>query len=307
MHLAASIGLWDRMIRYSSDKNKRETVICASLLGLTPMIMALVYCAINGGAFSLPFLPDSGWNDELLYYKMTEAVLTKGFPTGYFGYNESHAEILSFATWNPLMLLGWVIFGKLFGWGLNSPYYSNIFYISCALFLFGLLTRIDKRKTGILIFLFLSLKPIGRYLLSCTPETFVYSLIIICLGLCVSRINRKEKITIGYVVAVSTLLILLIHFRPYLLLLFFLPIYCVYKAKKSGVMNLQQVTGSFMLIIAAVLFSIISYVFVTKHFTAEYQEESLYTDWIEAFFDGGIKYGFVYFVKKVHDSLYKVY
>lgn len=39
------------------------------------------------------YLPASSWSDEVVYSKQLSAVVQYGAPQGYFGFNESHAEI----------------------------------------------------------------------------------------------------------------------------------------------------------------------------------------------------------------------
>ena len=39
------------------------------------------------------YLPASSWSDEVVYSKQLSAVVQYGAPQGYFGFNESHADI----------------------------------------------------------------------------------------------------------------------------------------------------------------------------------------------------------------------
>lgn len=55
-------------------------------------------CAKDGKSVTDIYLPASEWNDELIYYKQVEVAVNYGESIGYYGYNESHAEVSSFAT-----------------------------------------------------------------------------------------------------------------------------------------------------------------------------------------------------------------
>ena len=108
----------------------------ALFLALVPWICALAYCLLKGESFRNIYLPDSPWNDELFYYKLTEGVLSHEYPQGYFGFNESHGLYLSFAAWSPVLVWPWLLHGMLFGWNLMSPVYCNILLLTLALLLF---------------------------------------------------------------------------------------------------------------------------------------------------------------------------
>ena len=79
----------------------------------------------------------SGWNDETTYYKQIEAMITYGNPQGYFGFNESHSIYGNFAAWSPVLLMPYVIIGKLFTW---NYYTSIIFHLFIWISAFLLLT-----------------------------------------------------------------------------------------------------------------------------------------------------------------------
>ena len=135
-------------------ERERGTCLKALLLACLPVIACLVYCAARGQGIGEIYLPASERNDELIYYKQVEAILRYGYPQGYFGFNESHALKLSFAAWSPLLMLPWVLWGLLFGWNLMSPVLCNIFLLTAAMFLFGLLAKPDWKQLGITAFLF---------------------------------------------------------------------------------------------------------------------------------------------------------
>lgn len=97
----------------------------ALLLALVPWICAWVYCLLRGRGLGDIYLPASPWNDELFYYKLTENVISYGYPQGYFGFNESHGLYLSFAAWSPVLLLFWVVWGLFFGCRRSRPYQSG--------------------------------------------------------------------------------------------------------------------------------------------------------------------------------------
>ena len=74
----------------------------AALMALVPLVVCAVTCAVQGYAIWDAYIPASEWNDELFYYKQVEGMVKYGYPYGYFGFNESHARVLSFAAWSPV-------------------------------------------------------------------------------------------------------------------------------------------------------------------------------------------------------------
>ena len=60
------------------------------------------------------FLPVSSWSDEVIYSKQLAAAVQYGAPQGYFGFNESHAAVGTYAAWGPAVFLVYALPGLLF-------------------------------------------------------------------------------------------------------------------------------------------------------------------------------------------------
>jgi len=69
----------------------------ALLMAFIPLLVCAITCALQGYAIWDAYIPASDWNDELFYFKQVDGMVKYGFPYGYFGFNESHAEVLSFS------------------------------------------------------------------------------------------------------------------------------------------------------------------------------------------------------------------
>ena len=59
------------------------------------------------------FLPVSSWSDEVIYSKQLAAAVQSGAPQGYFGFNESHAAVGTYAAWGPAVFLVYALPGLL--------------------------------------------------------------------------------------------------------------------------------------------------------------------------------------------------
>lgn len=203
-------------------RRERGTCLRAAVLACLPVIACLVCCAARGQGIGQVYLPSSERNDELIYYKQVEAILEYGYPRGYFGFNESHALKLSFAAWSPALMLPWVLWGLLFGWNLLSPVLCNLFLLTGAMLLYGMLAKPDWKQTGIISLLFFLYMPFSWYMLCGMPEIGCMSLAIVFYGAAAGWLRRRRGGLLAVMFALAGLLTLM---RPYFLLFLLLPAY----------------------------------------------------------------------------------
>ncbi len=285
----------EKISRFLSMDRERWSVAAAALfLALVPWICVWAYCLLNGQSFGNIYLPASPWNDELFYYKLTEGVLSYGYPQGYFGFNESHGLYLSFAAWSPVLLLFWVIWGFFFGWNLLSPMLCNLTLLSVSMLVFGLLVKPGKRCGLLVGILYAAFLPVTRFALSCIPEAELFGLFIIFLGLAVSCQREYKGWRIG---AMFGLVMLMTWMRPYLILLFLTP--AVLWVRRRGKKALAP-TG----VISAVTVAV--YGLINHFFSAPYLTDLFYTEWITVYFERGFLAGVKYTVWKLCTSLVSV-
>jgi len=267
---------------------KHKLVLTALLFAMLPLICCIVTCAVQGYGISDVYLPASKWNDEMFYYKQAEGVLRFGYPYGYFGFNESHAEYLSFAAWSPVLLVPWLVFGIIFGWGLLSPIYCNILLLSLAVFGFVMIARPSRRQLGLLAFLFIMFPLFTRYMLSGMPEITCFSLLILFYAISRRHMEKERVWSLVLLFVISAVLTLM---RPYLILFMLLPMYFwIRKKKRVGLAGSAACMG----VTGAVYFAI-------KHYLgAEYFAPLFDTKWITTFFDQGLLAG----IKNIFRTLY---
>lgn len=128
-------------------KQHKKLIIQVIGFGLFPLVCAEIYCLKDAHTISDICLLTSYWNDELVYYKQVEAVVHYNLPQGWFGYHEAHAAMYPFAVWNPVVLIPWIIWGKLFGWNILSPIYANIICSMIAMAMFAALVKPSARQS----------------------------------------------------------------------------------------------------------------------------------------------------------------
>ena len=273
--------------RWKQEK-RYITLLQSVLLGLLPIVCCLVYCAAQGKSIGQVYLPGSEWNDELFYYKQVEAIVKFGYPQGYFGFNESHALQLSFAAWSPVLVFPWILWGLVFGWNMMSPVICNILLMTLACVLFVWLVRPSWKQQGILTLLFCLYTPFVRYMLSVMPEVICFSMLIVFYALAINyqRCEKVYKLVLLFVL--SGLMTLM---RPYCLLFMLLPMFFwIRRSKWKGAVGSFAVFGVVLGIYAA----------IKHYFGAEYFAPLFFTDWVDAFFDGGLFEGIRYTLGKLY-------
>ncbi len=263
-------------------KKYRMRIIQVALFGIFPLLCAFAYCMKDGHVPADVFFPSSYWNDELMYFKQVEAVVNYGLPRGWFGYNEAHGSIYPFAVWNPVILLPWTLWGKIFGWSLIAPIYANIVFNMLALGAFALLVK-PTVKQGIFVLGLLGVfVPYTRYMLSGMPEALCMSLGIWFVGLAISYI-REEKL--WKLFGMTGVVLFLTLSRPYMGLLFLVLIWFAVKRYRIwGILGMMVVMGCTMM----------GYVWITGRYCAPYIETSIETDWLGIFYREGVWAGISY-------------
>lgn len=217
------------------DKEKRNRITGAVALGILPLFLVIIYCAMYGKIPWDIYLPNSYWNDELFYYKQVEGILRGGAPGGYFGFNGSHAQMFSFAVWSPLLMIPWVIWGVIFGWNYFSPILCNLLCLMAGMAAFGWLARPTKRQAVTIVVLLALFTPLTRFIMSCMPETFCCALVLWYMGCLFAGMRACRKHYLWQMYFAAGLMTLM---RPYFFLLFLYPIGAFAKQKKvSGMLS----------------------------------------------------------------------
>ena len=274
-----------------SGKKDKYLPLRIAIIALLPVLVCLLYALIDG---HLPFknsLQYSTWNDELFYFKQTEGILSHGFPRGFFGFNESHAKVLSFAAWSPTLILPWLALGKIFGWKLFSPFIYNALLYCGAMLFWGIKTKPDFKKLLLVSAAFLLFPLNYRYIFSAMPEIIVWALIIVFYTLAIVYTNaRPGRGKTASLVTMFFLSALLTTMRPYFILLMLLPaffLFLSYKGKKKWL--------AVFIDLAAALATALIYRPIKKYLSAPYFTKLYNTQWLDEFKNNGIVAGIKFF------------
>ncbi len=276
-------------------------------MAATPWLFGILRCAMDGKKLTDLYLPTSPWNDELFYYKLTECVSKYGFPQGYFGFNEKHGQLLSFAAWSPVLLLFFVIYALLFGWNLLSPIFCNLLIMSLAMLGFGLIVKCGRAQTAAAVVAYGLFMPVTRFTLSVMPEATFYGLLLIYMALVIrgagSRVFmggvQKTFASRSLIVWLFVITALLTLMRPYFLLLFWAPISLL--KKRSGWGKALGIGA------IPVALTVVAYYLINHFFSAPYLVDLFYTDGIDALKTQGLFGGIAYNLQKFKNSSYAIF
>ena len=259
----------------------RMNLLKAGAVGLLPLLCCIVTCAMQGkGIFDI-YLPASEWNDELFYFKQVEAMLSHGYPRGYFGFNEGHALKLSFAAWSPVLVWPWLLWGMIFGWNLMSPILCNIAVMTIAVVVFVLLCKPSWKQTGLLALLFCTFTPFVNFMLRGMPEAICFAMVIVYYGLFCRQQEKEDGVSLVLLFVFAAVMTLM---RPYLVLFLVYPVFCWFRRNKwSGIVGGIAIIGA----VLGTYFAI-KYYLGAEYFTPLFQTEWL-TPFIEGHFWQGIK------------------
>lgn len=261
---------------------KHARIIKAAVFALLPLLCCVISCAMDGKTIAEVYLPASEWNDELFYFKQVEGMVDFGYPKGYFGFNESHSRLFSYAAWSPVLVWPWLLWGLIFGWNLMSPIYCNIALMCLAVFLFVWFVKPDKKQLFMLALLFASFTPFNRYTMSSMSESICFSMVIVVFAVGVSYLEKEHA---GKLAALFILTAVMTLMRPYLLVFMLLPIYLLIRKRKW--------VGSFISLgvvaLTGAAYGLIKYFFSAEYFAPLFKTEFLRAFATEDFF-GGIRF-----------------
>lgn len=279
-------------LTWIKDNVNKELCIKMLLAALLPLLLCVVYCLKEGAWIGQLHLGSAGNNDTLFYYTQVSAVVEHGYPRGYFGFNESNAELLSFAAWSPLMLLPWILWGKLFGWNMWSPFLCNIFLFAlvCVLLIYWIRpTYKQMLACGSMLLVF---PGFARYTMSCLAEMTFVCFMLLFYGLAIGYARTQKR---SYLISMLVFASFLAWLRPYFVLLLFLPgFFWVRQVERKKVwVPIGTTLGLFVADLGA-------YFAIQKYLTAEYFSDLFNWNLITPFFEQGFGAGFgnfLYYVR----------
>lgn len=174
---------------------KRVDLALKLLFVFLPLLMLLLICFWKG--FDI-LGAEPCWNDEVFWYEQAKSFIEYGRPLGYFGYNQTHSAVGTFAAWGPWLVCLMSIFPALFHlFGMPVTVFSfilgNIAFMMAAHALFLVLVKPDRRRLLWLLLAAGILFSSWLYIFTVMAEVLRYSLAIILAGLFVYALDTDNQ------------------------------------------------------------------------------------------------------------------
>ena len=188
------------------------------------------------------WLPTTMNNDEALYNRQVVSVLTHGGPQGYFGYQESTADIGRYGTWGPLLIWAYALPGLLFGASVNVVLWCNLLLIAVGIAVFARCARLNYWQCIALCGALFSIMLPLRSCVSGASEAMHYMLALLIVGTA-AALHCSGKT--GWLIACAAACAVETIFRPYALLFWVFPLTAVWQNKRRRAACLGTAAGGF--------------------------------------------------------------
>ena len=149
----------------------------------TPFLVPFFLVLLSGHSL-FDVAPYYVGGDAVARYDYVRNILDHGTLLGYNGYDFVTAKIPSLGSaWGFFWAIPYLGFGKIFGWGLNSPIMANILFLCLANLIFILLTRCSNKSICLVIIMSCLLYININYSISGMSEPSRYAAAIILAGM----------------------------------------------------------------------------------------------------------------------------
>lgn len=231
----------------AGDFNTRY-ILSVCIVFFLPFIVTWLWVAFTGNNL-FNAAPVWTYGDEVSYYYQIGGAVEYNAPLGYFGYDGTHAEIGTFGPWGVGLLIPYILFGKIFGWGLNAPILANLLFLGIANLCFVIATKckVENLKYIILVNVFLYCNII--YSISGFCEAVKYSIAIVLAGLLYRLAYLETNKKIDNLLTLVTILFATFMYVP---MVAFLIVYLI--------IVLKRVPTGWRLLLACVVASIVGFV-----------------------------------------------
>ena len=168
-------------------------------------------------------------NDEVIYNRQVVSILTHGGPQGYFGYEETHANIGRYGTWGPLLIWVYALPGFLFGSSVNTVLWCNVLFAIAGLAVFVFAARLPLWQAAVFALAYVCVWAPIDFIFSGSSESLHYALALIIVGSSAALARRNAP---GWLAVAAVACALETIFRPYALLFWAFPLAAVWARRR---------------------------------------------------------------------------
>ena len=271
------------MSRKQEIKKAALRLLCCISFGTVLLLLAF-FVGYHETLSEGLWLPMSNNSDEVIYNRQLAAVLRDGQIHGYFGYNESHAEMGRFSTWGPFVIWLYAFPGWIVGAGYNTMFWCNMIF---AILMWTVYTfRMGKKQWLIFATELLCLWLPLRQIFTGTSEPLHFFL----LAVVISCTRDEWHGAVGKVAALVACTLETI-IRPYGVVLFLFPLVVGWKQRNEKGWAL----GIGILALASTTFSL----WVMNMLSAPFWEQSLDFSIFQKIGQRDISGAIIYFFEKL--------
>ena len=203
----------------------------AACTAAAALVFLLVY---EWAVYKVPvtqiFLPTSSWSDEVIYSKQLAAAVRYGAPQGYFGFNESHAEVGTYAAWGPAVFFVYALPGLLLR-GQNAFLWCNLLFVAAGWTFFALAARLSWKRQAVFALALAAMNAPIRYVFSAMQEPLHYALVLAVLGCGILARRDRNRAAWGVLCALCAVATLV---RPYEAVLWLYPLALAWRDRRRA-------------------------------------------------------------------------
>lgn len=189
-----------------------------------PFILLLILYWLTGNGFDLTELFPT-YSDEIGWYTQIRSYVECGGIYGNYGYNGNSAPMLGTGAWGYIILIPYILVGKIFGMSYFTMVIANILFISLAVLVFVLLVRPTKKQYFALYISEISVYFMILYLSISMSESLRYAMSILILAFLIKLYRGEGNFVYRYV---TVPVVLLLHSMIFMLNVIWFPVYFFY-------------------------------------------------------------------------------
>ncbi len=208
-------------------RNRRDDIrkaVYALIAIALPFIFLLILYSLTGNGFDLTKLFPT-YSDEIGWYSQIRSYVECGEIYGNYGYNGSSAPMMGTGAWGFIILIPYILIGKIIGMTPFTMIAANIIFISIAILIFVSLVKPTKKQYFALYVSEVSLYLLMMYMSISMSESLRYAMSIFIIAFLI-KLYRGEGNSLYRYVTVP--LVLLLCSMIFMINVIWFPVYFFY-------------------------------------------------------------------------------
>lgn len=188
------------VLRKKTFENSHIIQVVYALLAVTlPFFIFFMLFILTGNGFDITKLFPA-YSDEIVWYSQLRSFVECGEIYGNYGYNGSSASMMGTGAWGFIILIPYILIGKIIGITPFTMIAANIIFISAAILTFILLVRPTQKQYLALYLSETSLYFLSLYMSISMSESLRYAMSIFVLAFIIKLFRGEGSIIYRYVI-----------------------------------------------------------------------------------------------------------